>query len=132
MRRFVIEMGMGNDLHGQDATKAAGRAIESALRRSTLPLFEGLGIGHDAMEVRVTVAVPDPAAVDCAALEGRLPRGRATVRAVRGGLSVANPDTGETALVATAAVEAFLDPDLARAAARTKADGAPPRTGGAA
>ena len=124
MQRFVIEMGMGNDLDGQDHTKAAGRAVESALRRSTLPLFEGLGLGHDAMEVRVTVATPDPAAVDCDALAARLPRGRAEVRAVKGGLAVTNPDTGETAIVATAAVEAFLDPEAARAAARRKAEGA--------
>lgn len=118
MRRFVIEMGMGNDLHGGDYTKAAGRAIEAALRRSTLPLFEGLGIDHAAMEVRVTVAVTAPDQVDCAALESRLPRGRASVRAVAGGLDVTNPDTGEVGIVATAAVEAFLDEDLARSAIR--------------
>ena len=114
MRRFIIEMGMGNDLHGGDHTKAAARAIESALRRSTLSLFEGLGIDHAAMEVRVTVATSDPDAVDCAALADRLPHGRATVRAVRGGLDVRNPDTGETAVVATAAVEAFLPEDAVR------------------
>ncbi|UWQ22540.1 Lin0512 family protein [Jannaschia sp. W003] len=124
MRRFILEMGMGNDLHGCDATKAAGRAIETALRRSTLPLFETLGLDHAEMEVRVTVAVPDPAGVDCTALAARLPRGRATVRAVEGGLAVRNPDTGETAIVATAAVEAFLDPATARAAAARGRTGA--------
>ena len=30
-QRFIIEMGMGNDLHGQDYTKAAARAIEDAV-----------------------------------------------------------------------------------------------------
>lgn len=119
MRRFIIEMGMGNSLHRGDYTGAAGRAIEAALRRSTLPMFDGLGISSDAMEVRVTVAVADPAQVDCDALAARLPRGRASVRAVQGGLDVVNPDSGEVSIVATAAVEAFLDEDLARRARAT-------------
>ena len=108
MQRFIIEMGMGNDLHGQDYTKAAGRAIEDALRHSSIPMFGALGFSHDAMRVQVTVAVAEPDRVDCAALADRLPRGRAEVRAVKGGLNVTNPDTGEITVVAQAAVEAFL------------------------
>lgn len=108
MQRFIIEMGMGNDLHGQDYTKAAGRAIEDALRHSSIPLFGALGLSHEEMQVKVTVGVQDPAAVDCAALAATLPRGRAEVRAVVGGLNVTNPDTGEVTVVAQAAVEAFL------------------------
>ena len=107
-RRFIIEMGTGNDQYGQDYTKAAARAIEDAIRHSAVPLFEGLGIGHDAMRVQVTVGVQRPEQVDCAALAAMLPRGRAEVRAVPGGLDVANPDTGNVVVVATAAVEAFL------------------------
>jgi uncharacterized protein (TIGR02058 family) len=108
MQRFIIEMGMGNDLHGQDYTKAAGRAIEDALRHSSIPLFGALGLGHEAMRVQVTVGVQDPSAVDCAALAATLPRGRAEVQAVKGGLDVTNPDTGEVTVIAQAAVEAFL------------------------
>lgn len=108
MQRFIIEMGMGNDLHGQDYTKAAGRAIEDALRHSSIPLFGALGLSHDEMQVKVTVGVQDPEAVDCAALAATLPRDRAEVRAVMGGLNVTNPDTGEVTVVAQAAVEAFL------------------------
>jgi uncharacterized protein (TIGR02058 family) len=107
-KRFIIEMGMGNDLHGQDYTKAAGRAIEDALRHSSIPLFPALGLGHDAMRVQVTVAVQEPDRVDCAALVAGLPRGRAEVRAVFGGLNVTNPDSGDVTVIAQAAVEAFL------------------------
>jgi len=107
-QRIIIEMGMGNDLHGQDYTKAAGRAIEDAIRHSSLPLFGALGLSHDVMEVRVTVAVQSPEGVDCAALVGGLPRGKVSVQAVHGGLNVTNPDTGDVTVVATAAVEAFL------------------------
>lgn len=108
MRRFIIEMGMGNDLHGQDYTKAAGRAIEDALRHSSIPLFGALDIPHKDMRVQVTVAVQQPDALDCALLAERLPRGQAEVRAVFGGLNVTNPDTGEVIVIAQAAVEAFL------------------------
>ena len=107
-QRFIIEMGMGNDLHGQDYTKAAGRAIEDAMRHSSIPLVGAIGLGHEAMRVQVTVGVQEPDRVDCDALARTLPRGRATVRAVEGGLNVTQSDTGEVTVIAQAAVEAFL------------------------
>lgn len=109
-QRFIIEMGMGNDLYGQDYTKAATRAIEDAFRHSSIPLFEATGLSHDAMRVQVTVGVQDPSAVDCDALAKTLPRGRATVTALKGGLNVTNPDTGSVIVIASAAIEAFLPP----------------------
>jgi uncharacterized protein (TIGR02058 family) len=105
-QRVIIEMGMGNDLHGMDYTKAAKRAIEDAFRHSSLPLFGVLDLPHDAMRVQVTVAVQEPDALDLEALRATLPRGRAEVRAVHGGLNVAS--NGETIVIATASVEAFL------------------------
>ena len=53
-QRFIIEMGMGNDLYGQDYTKAARRAIEDALRHSSIPLFEATGLSHHAHRMVVT------------------------------------------------------------------------------
>lgn len=108
MQRFIIEMGMGNDLYGQDYTKAAARAIEDALRHSAIPMFDTLDLEHTQMEVRVTIGVQAPEKVDCGALVGKLPRGRAQVRAVHGGLNSTNPDTGNTIVMASAAIEAFL------------------------
>ncbi|MGB1034843.1 MAG: Lin0512 family protein [Paracoccaceae bacterium] len=107
-QRFIIEMGMGNDLHGQDYTKAAARGIEDAMRHSTLPLFGALGIDHDHMRVEVTIGVQKPDQVDCAALVARLPRGQARVLAVPGGLDVTNPNTGEVTVIAQVAIEAYL------------------------
>ena len=101
---------MGNDLYGQDYTKAARRAIEDAMRHSSIPLFEATGLSHDEMRVHVTVGVQDPDRVECAALAEILPRGRATVVAVKGGLNVTNPETGNVIVIASAAVEAFLPP----------------------
>lgn len=107
-QRFIIEMGSGNDLYGMDYTKAAGRAIDDAIRHSSIPMFEALGLSHDQMRVDVTIGVQEPEKVDTDALAGNLPRGKAKVRAVMGGLNVENPDTGTTLVIATAAVEAFL------------------------
>lgn len=105
-QRIIIEMGMGNDLHGMDYTKACTRAIEDALRHSSLPLFGALDVTPDQMRVQVTVAVQEPEKVDVDALVAKLPRGRAEVRAVMGGLNV--PTGQDTIVVAQASVEAFL------------------------
>jgi len=107
-QRFIIEMGMGNDLHGMDYQKAATRAIEDAIRHSTLPIFLNTEIAHTEMRVAVTVGVQEPDKLDTDALTKGLPRGRAQVRAVRGGQNVTDPGSGETLVIATAAVEAFL------------------------
>ncbi len=103
-QRIIIEMGMGNDLHGQDYTKAALRAVEDAMRHSSLPLFGALDLSHDEMRVQVTIGVQDPDAVDVAAVTAHMPRGKATVRVIKGGLNV----TDSEIVIATAAVEAFL------------------------
>jgi uncharacterized protein (TIGR02058 family) len=107
-QRMIIEMGMGNDLHGMDYQKAAARAIEDALRHSTLPILGTLNIATDEMRVQVTVGVQEPDKLDTEALATLLPRGRATVIPVFGGQNVQNDETGGTAVIATAAVEAFL------------------------
>lgn len=107
-RRVIIEMGMGNDLHGMDYQKAAARAIEDAIRHSTLPIFEATGLDHAKMRVQVTVGVQAPDKLNTGELANGLPHGIATVSAVKGGQDVTNPETGETLVIATAAVEAFL------------------------
>ena len=106
-QRLIIEMGMGNDLHGADYTKAAKRAIQDAFRHSSLPLFGAVGLSHDAMRVQVTVGVQEPDAVDAEQLVAVLPRGRAEVRVVKGGLNVETAH-GEPIVIAQASVEAFL------------------------
>ncbi len=106
-QRFIIEMGNGNDLHGMDYQKAAARAIEDAFRHSSIPLFNALYIPHSDMRVQVTVGVQEPDKIDPVTLAQKLPRGAATVTAVKGGQNVPNPH-GDTIVIATAAVEAFL------------------------
>ncbi|UTS82382.1 Lin0512 family protein [Phaeobacter piscinae] len=111
-KRIILEMGTGNDLYGQDYTKAARRAVQDALHHSSITLFAKLGIDHTEMRVEVTIGVQEPDKVDCDLVAADLPRGRATVRAVFGGLNVDDPADGNKHVVATAAVEAWL-PDQA-------------------
>ena len=59
----VFEFGMGVDVHGEDATQAACRAVSDAIRHSSLPLFRDVREQGGRMLVDVTVGVPDPAAV---------------------------------------------------------------------
>lgn len=113
-KRLIVEIGMGNDMYGQDYTKAAIRAVESAIRRSSLPLFGAIDLPHEAMRVAVTIAVQEPGEVDTKAVAAHLPRGRAEVDVVAGGLNSTNPATGQTIVIATAAVEAFLPDQTGR------------------
>ena len=113
-RRIILEMGTGNDLYGGDYTKAACRAVQDALHHSSIVLFKSLGYDHQAMRVQVTIGVQQPDQVDLARVAAELPRGRAEVTAVHGGLNVHDADLNTTHVVATAAVEAFLSIEHSR------------------
>ncbi|MEL6467186.1 MAG: Lin0512 family protein [Pseudomonadota bacterium] len=105
-QRLIIEMAQGMDLHGQDDTKAARRAVEQALQGASLPIFGTLGLDRDAMRIVVHVAVPRPGAIDVDEIAGLLPYGTVEVVAEQGGLDV--PVAGDVAVMAVAAIEVFL------------------------
>ena len=111
MKRIILEMGMGNDLYGEDYTKAARRAVQDALHHSSLILFRSLGFDHATMQVKVTIGVQNPDKVDCNAVAATLPRGQAQVTAVKGGQNVIDREHDTVSVIATAAVEAYLDID---------------------
>jgi uncharacterized protein (TIGR02058 family) len=90
---LVLEFGMGVDLHGKDATKAARRAVFDATRHSSLPLLRLIRDNGGQMLVDVTIGIPDPSQVDVEAVKSELPHGEVTVRTVPGGLSVPEHDT---------------------------------------
>ena len=72
----------------------------------TLPLLE---LDHSQMQVNVTIAVQKPDAVDVNIVAAELPRGRANVTVVEGGLNVHDPEAGTTSVIANAAIEACYD-----------------------
>lgn len=110
-KRIILEMGSGNDLYGEDYTKAACRAVQDALHHSSIVLFKSLGFDHRDMRVRVTIGVQKPDEVDLEVVSAELPRGRAEVSAVFGGLNVHDAEQDTTHVLATAAVEAFVPID---------------------
>ncbi len=99
-RPYVLEFGMGVDVHGEDATKAARRAVSDCIRHSSLPVLSEIRERGGTMLVEVTIGVPDPSKVDIEAVKAELPHGEVTVNAVQGGLQVPNSDT----LIACAAI----------------------------
>ena len=109
MKRIILEMGTGNDLYGEDYTKAACRAVDDALHHSSLILFRSLGFDHADMDVRVTIAVQQPEKVNIAVVAAKLPRGNPIVQVVQGGLDMVDGVHDTRSVIATAAVEAYLD-----------------------
>ncbi len=110
-RRIILEMGTGNDLYGEDYTKATCRAVQDALHHSSIVLFKSLGIDHSEMRVEVTVGVQRPERVNTEVVADELPRGRAEVSVVHGGLNVHDPENSTTHVIATAAIAAWLPID---------------------
>jgi uncharacterized protein (TIGR02058 family) len=104
-RRYVLEFGMGVDVHGNDSTKAACRAVSDAIRHSSLPFFQDVRERGGKMLVDVTVGVPDPAAVKVDVVQRELPHGEVTVTPVSGGLRVTGADT----IIACAAITVSVE-----------------------
>jgi len=109
-KRVILELGTGNDLHGGDYTKAALRAVQDALHHSSLTMLRTLGVNpKTAMFVDVTIGVQQPAKVDIEKVRSSLPHGIVTVKAVKGGLDVPDPEGNDIAVIASAAVSVRLE-----------------------
>ncbi len=114
MERIILEMGSGNDLYGQDYTKAARRAVQDALHHSSLVFFRSLDIAAADMVVKVTIGVQEPDKVDASVVQADLPRGKAEVQVVFGGQNVVDTENETTSVIATAAIEAYVDIDQSK------------------
>jgi uncharacterized protein (TIGR02058 family) len=108
-KRVILEMGMGNDLHGGDYTKAALRAVQDAIHHSSLSMMRSLGVDSKTMLVDVTIGVQQPGKVDAEKVKASLPHGKVSVKVVKGGLDVPDDTGKDTAVIASAAVEVRLD-----------------------
>ncbi len=104
LKRVILELGTGNDLHGGDYTKAALRAVQDALHHSSMSMIHSLGLDSSEMQVEVTIGVQRPDKVDAAAVQASLPRGQVTVKVVKGGLDVPEDERDDIAVIASAAV----------------------------
>lgn len=116
LKRIILEMGHGNDMHGGDYTKAALRAVQDCIHHSAMPFLRSLKIDPMDLQVEVTIGVQKPEMVDTARVAASLPVGQVVVKAVKGGLDVPDEERGGASVIATAtvAVRYDLESHLAR------------------
>jgi uncharacterized protein (TIGR02058 family) len=116
-KRFVIEMGMGVDQHGQDPTVAAARAVQNAIAHNALPgIWEVAGLAHpNQMLIEVQVAVPFPEQVRADEVLAALPFGQKTLTVKSGGMVVQGKaiaefnDKNDDMYIAIAAVTVYVE-----------------------
>ena len=116
-KRFIIEMGMGIDQHGQEPTVAAARAVRNAIANNALPgIWEVAGLTDpNQMIIEVQVAVPYPEQVRTEEVLAVLPFGRKTLTVETGGMIVQGKaipslnDKNDEMLIAVAAVTVFVE-----------------------
>ncbi len=109
MKRIILEMGTGNDLYGEDYTKAARRAVHDALHHSSLTLFRTVGLNRDDMQITVTIGVQKPEQVDAESVAEEVPFGTVQVNVEFGGLNVEDPEADTVTVIATVGIEVHLD-----------------------
>ena len=107
--RVILELGSGNDLHGSDYTKAALRAVQDALHHSSLTFIRSLQIDRTKLDVEVTIGVQRPEQVNLEKVKGSLPVGNVTVKAVKGGLDVPDPENNDPVVIASAAIAVRIE-----------------------
>jgi len=96
-KRYLLEIGTGVDLHGEDYTKAAKRAVKDAISGcSMIGLRSCCGLKNreevnEKVLVDVTVAVPEPDKVDSKAVLEELPEGARRIKVVQGGMRFPTP-----------------------------------------
>ena len=117
-KRFIVEIGTGIDIHGEDATKAACRAVKDAVSRSCLcGLLEILELQNlEDVLVDILVASPNPDQIDLEQVMAEVPIGSKAARAVEGGMTAQGlcvprfaPQCDQI-MVANAAVTVFIKP----------------------
>jgi uncharacterized protein (TIGR02058 family) len=112
---MFIEIGMGIDLHGQDVTKAAVRAVQNAIHHNSMPGLRSVLPDNDInnMKVNVRLAVPaDKEKLDLAAVKAELPYGQVSFEVIDGGMLTTSgvvlkdkQDKNDLAYVVVASVE---------------------------
>jgi len=112
---MFIEIGMGVDLHGQDVTKAAIRAVQNAIHHNSMPGIRSVLPENSLqnMKVNVKLAVPcDQEKLDMEQVKHELPYGQVSFEIVPGGMLTSSgivledkEDKNDLAYVVIASVE---------------------------
>lgn len=86
---MFIETGMGIDVHGQNITTAAIRAVKNAIHFNSMPGIRSVLPGNslENMKVNVKLAIPcDKEKLDFDAVKEALPYGKVTIEVMDGGM----------------------------------------------
>jgi len=121
-RRYLVEVGTGVDLHGEDETKAAKKAVKDAISHSSMvglgQLFKIKSFSEleEALMVDVTIATPNPEKVDGDTVLATLPEGKRRINVIKGGLRFPAEITREEAkthaiVMANAVIVVLVDVD---------------------
>lgn len=112
---MFIEIGMGIDMHGQNVTKAAIRAVQNAIHHNSMPGLRSVLPGNDIhnMKVNVRLAVPaDKDKLDLETVRKALPYGEVSFEIVDGGMLTSSgvviaekEDKNDLAYIVIASVE---------------------------
>jgi len=117
MKRYIMEFGMGIDLHGQDVTNAAIKAVKNAVQFSCLcGLVEVLEIDRDYSNIYaiITIATTKPDEIDHDKIAKALTSEAVKVEVIKGGMRMKGlkyepfGDTDESIEVVNACVEVFV------------------------
>ncbi len=118
LKRYIVEIGTGADLHGGDVTKAAQRAVKDAVSRSCLcGLIDIFRLDSpDKMHIEVKIGSTQPERISGGEVLAAVPFGTKTLEIVPGGLAVRGLDLpalgpGDTIVVAVAALTVYIDVD---------------------
>jgi len=116
-KRFIVELGTGIDLHGENVTEAACRAVKDAISDSCLcglvEILELKDMGQ--VDVEILVACPKPEEVDLEKVKAVVPIGRKQAHAEAGGMvaeGLCVPQFGpdcDQIMVANAAVTVYIN-----------------------
>lgn len=115
-KRFIVELGTGIDLHGEDVTEAACRAVKDAISSSCLCGLAEILDPQDVkkIEIDVLIASPKPEEVDLDKVMKMVPIGETNARSVEGGMTAQGlsvpkfgPDCDQI-MVANAAITVFV------------------------
>ena len=106
--RAILEMGMGNDLHGKDYTKAALRAVKDAMHHSSLHFLKSLDLDRKSIIIHVKIGIQDPQSVNIGEIKKIIPFENVQIHVEEGGLDVVDKEIDDTLVIASAAVEVML------------------------
>jgi len=116
LKKFIIQIGMGVDQHGQDVTNAAQKAIKNAISNNCLAGLTEICHLQNLSDfyVQVQIAVPYPEQINKTRLLKAIPFGNKEVIVEKGGMIIPGvqiPELGDTSnemIVATAAVTVLI------------------------